>query len=664
MNVGLLGVDFEGTLESLTRLFSISQPNVGVAQRVQHAGLRRLERDGLSEMRNRLLEIALHIEAETETDDHLVAIGMLVLQGQEKAQGRFGLPRAEVGSGELPLRLRDFPIRFRHGALEEPLRGVEILHGPVLVAEDHRQEGAPLDVKAPAGEKGGPGNAGPRRDLKRRRLFGQHAPAGVLEPHPELIPIGDRAVEAELLLDEGRLGRDNGAGAFRHHFSLPEHREVQFVRRIGGEQLEYAVHGFAGREVAAGGRMDPRRTGLKRPERVGPVVRHHLRAKAEHHVAQRRLARRRVADANRALRHRVLTRHAIAQNQHHLVVARHQRDAVLVGERRALDRAQLRLRQLDEGLLLVRENEAAVRVPYLQTGVEGRERTRPVAVRIHREVLQSELDAEMEVGGAIRTDQHREAVLAGHEVERVLRRHPAAVALPGVEVVGADCVPRRSLDSRHGDLGPETDGAPPDVDRLRRVHGEGGPRQLRRNPEELLHVPLGKRARRAANQISRNVRTRNEQAILNRIQLLGEEQIEEGRHVLALVALIEPKLARIEIVVVVESLDAPGRAQDDVHPAPIRLPPGRERFAPELAVGVLQTAVVLLPELVDGSARDRIASSPERLDESASLLHRAEQAENVRFPFGDDVGHLFLQPPAVFRSELLRGSGARCRGRR
>ena len=115
----------------------------------------------------------------------------------------------------------------------------------MLVAEDDRQEGTLPGVEAPAGEEPGPGNAGPRRDLKRRRLFGQHAPLSVLEPHPELIPIGDRTLQAEPLLDEGRLRPENAAGAFRHHFLPAEESEVQLVRRIGGEQLEYTVHGFA-----------------------------------------------------------------------------------------------------------------------------------------------------------------------------------------------------------------------------------------------------------------------------------------------------------------------------------------------------------------------------------------------------------------------------------
>lgn len=364
------------------------------------------------------------------------------------------------------------------------------------------------------------------------------------------------------------------------------------------------------------------------------------------------------------LYHRVLTGHPIAKDQHHLVVARRQRDAVLVGERRTPDRVQLRLRQLDEGLLLVREDQAALPVPHFEAGVERRERPRPVAVRVHREVRQVEFDAEVEIGGATRAGEHREGALAGHEIERVLRRHPAAVALPGVEVVGADRVPRRRLDARHGDLRPETDGAPHDVNRLRRVHRERGPRQFRRNPEELLHVPLGKRARRAANQVARHVGARNEQAILSRIQPLEEQQMEKGRQVPFGVAAVEPELARIEIVVVVERFEAPGRSQDDVHPAPVRLPAGREGFAPQLAVGVLEAAVVLLPELVHGSARHRIAFSPERFDEPVPLVRRAQREKDVAFPLGDDVGHLLVHPPAVVASEFLRGDGTRHGGSR
>ena len=151
--------------------------------------------------------------------------------------------------------------------------------------------------------------------------------------------------------------------------------------------------------------------------------------------------------------------------------------------------------------------------------------------------------------------------------------------------------------------------------------------------------------------------------VLADVVLLEEQQVEEGRHAQARLALIEPELGGHELRVALVALDLPLLAEKDVVAAAVGAPALPEGLPPVILIGVVDAAIVLYLVLVLRRRGIRVALAPEGLDEAVALLHRPEIEEHVALAVGDDVEHVALQPGAMLLGELLHpvvGASRRC----
>ena len=72
----------------------------------------------------------------------------------------------------------------------------------------------------------------------------------------------------------------------------------------------------------------------------------------------------------------------------------------------------------------------------------------------------------------------------------------------------------------------------------------------------------------------------------------------------------------------------------------------------EMLVGVGNTRVVLIAELVLGRLGIRVPAQPELLDELVALFIVSEALECFRFFVGDDPANVLVQPLLVFAAKL------------
>src|SRR5437867_5676220 len=89
-------------------------------------------------------------------------------------------------------------------------------------------------------------------------------------------------------------------------------------------------------------------------------------------------------------------------------------------------------------------------------------------------------------------------------------------------------------------------------------------------------------------------------------------------------------------------LDRVGLAVDDVDSSPVGHPPGIA--AGEVLVGVCNTAIVFLSELVCCGARIGIPAEPKLLDELLFFLRSGKLLENRLFIVGNNVNNILFQP--------------------
>ena len=211
----------------------------------------------------------------------------------------------------------------------------------------------------------------------------------------------------------------------------------------------------------------------------------------EHNVAHRRRYR---FDSHVTLGHGVLILHTIAQYDADVVIARYERNPVLIGERRAVQGLHLTSRKLDVAFLVVGEDEVTSPVPNFEVHVDGRVELGLLGVRFDGEIREIELNGVVQKRRGVRAQQDRKRAPGRHEIERVVGRHPVAVQEPAVEVVRIHRTRRRLLDPCHDHLGPEGGGGHiGPVDGLAQIERERRSRELGRDAIDIVEGQLGLR---------------------------------------------------------------------------------------------------------------------------------------------------------------------------
>ncbi len=371
-----------------------------------------------------------------------------------------------------------------------------------------------------------------------------------------------------------------------------------------------------------------------------------LDVEPEDDVAQ---CRRQRFDAYIGLSHRELVQHAIPDDHAHLVVSGNERDPVLIGKRRTVGGLHLAARELDVAFPVVGDHERAAPITHFQAHVERRVVLRLVGVRLHRKILEVDLDREVQKRRALGTQQGRERASAGHEIEGVLRRDLVAVAKPSVEVVGPHRTLGRVLDIPHHHFGPEGGrGNIVSVHGLARVERQRRSRKIGRDVVKMEECGVRLCSRLTPQKLARPVENRRVEAKNPDVVGFIEEQGKEPRKPQIRVALIEPHLGGHELVVHVEYVTTLGVSQNNHHSPAVGFPPRQRAKLLEVFIGLFEPAVVFRSELVLRRRDDGIPFSPKNLDERVALLDSLEREKDLSLPFSNDVGDVVFEPLAVF----------------
>ena len=651
---------------------------MGGGEQHEETGIRSAQLERPREGREGALEVARADARFTQPDRGVIPVGMgFEDRGQQRHRpGR--IVRLQQGSreqlarrdvvGPHPDRLLGERPRHRRVAGGFPLPGARQLGRS-------RQLGPDL-AESPVHQR--PRQHRPRRDLNRD-LPAREFPTGpVQQAHSGDVPPSRQAGE--------RLAHDQRAVAFAPSGDRPAHRRRRLVsEERGGIGSHRPFHAGALRGVQGFREQVERRPRREHRRGIGPdasppepvtaverVPAQNVAAVGQDRIGQLRRFELELGHLDGTLEEGVspaafllvaARAGAVPDNDPHVVRTRDDRHRSPEQERLA-ERRGLLLGNREEGLrpVFVEDDVRVLPAADLDGGDEDGAVAADLGVADHDHRFVGDLDRPVQVVPP-GPRQHVVEAGAGDVVEEVIALHGAEVEAFGV--AGVHAVGGRPMDLVEERDRPEG----PHVAEVRALVGAEGKRRrgqlgtdlvelIESLFEDLPEIPLAERFG-SDQQRLRAVLDRTVELHLARSEAPEEQQVEEGRHAPLPEGgiVVEPQLHRIEETGMGEVLLRPRRPEQDVEAAAVGAPTGPPGVAAVELVGVGDPGVVLLPVLVLGGARIRVAPLPERLDERVPEVFALKVEEGPALGFRDDVNHLLLQPDAVPGRHVLLGRG-------
>ncbi len=328
-----------------------------------------------------------------------------------------------------------------------------------------------------------------------------------------------------------------------------------------------------------------------------------------------------------------------------------------------MERRLLRFLELDERLVAALDHDDVGIVP--KDGFDGHDERRAVdallAIEHEGDVLRRELDDPVDERDSAVPLEDVDRPLARDELEEIIALDRPALEVEPLGVAGVEPMERDFHDLIH-----ELHGAEGNARELRGVAlvGAKGERRLSELGVDQVQLVVG--ALDVLTEVGalgvgsrqeglRTVQDRTVDFELSRSVTAKEQKGEKRRKPVPLQirVVVEPELRGVDRIASIEVLPVARRSEEDVVPAPVRLPTFPEGVPTEELVDVGEPLVVLVLVLVLERGRVLVPLSPEGLDERFPLLLRFQAEKDVALDLTDEVRNLFQKPLLVMLGELV-----------